>query len=283
MEYLSEEIKKKSYELLDESLGSFERQHVLAREIACAAYDMMVHGVNRNVIDVDNGIIKSVDLTLSFNTPSYDFRGTIENLNDEGTVFVKIDIPARCRHMSNSDYVIGRFSVVLSHELMHANIFLNRFNNNEEISDAPIYYPNLIAVIRNEREGSVMHAVAYALYSTYYHEIQAFVSQTAQEIKDMFGGKLKYSNDEIRRGIKDSESYIIYSNNINGPLKDAINMSDEDLEHMVVEPFARKYDIHFSLSEWRKNLAKAYNLSKKALGMIYRNAMLLMMEPKVEL
>lgn len=282
MEYFNEEIKQKSYQLLDESLGAFNNQYKIANEIASIIYEMIQHGINKNVFDVNNETIKCVDLTINPHTPNYDFKGKIENLDANGKLYIIIDIPAHCRFLKDKEYIINKLSTVLTHEFMHGNIFLKRFHNDVEINDMPKYYPNLLRIIQNEKEDSPLYTVAYALYSTYYQEVQAFISQTANEIKQKFGGKLKYTNDEIREGIKDSNAYITYSNNIHGFFKEICHMDDAILEEYILQPMSERYNIHFTLNDLKKEMKHAYKVSQKAIEDIYRNAMLLMLDPKLE-
>lgn len=280
MNYFSKEIKEIAKTLIIESLGSFDNQIKIAEEIGGICYEMLKSNVERNVFDIDSDIIKHVDLTIKRDTPNYEITASINSLDSNGTIGVVISIPLRYRLIDNEKAMTNKISDILSHELMHGNIFLKRFENKVEINDAPEYYGNLLRILENEDQENDLYQIAFALYSTYYHEVQAFTSQTAKSIKDIYGGKLTYSNDEIKNGIMQSEGYMIYSNIINGRVKDIIDYEDLVIETYIL-PRLNDYGVRFNVEELRASLCKAVNVAKKALHKIFKNAMLLKIEPRV--
>lgn len=280
MNYFSKEIKEIAKTLIIESLGSFDNQIKIAEEIGGMCYEMLKSNVERNVFDIDNDVIKHVDLTIKRDTPNYEITASINSLDSNGTIGVVISIPLRYRLIDNENAMTNKISNILSHELMHGNIFLKRFENKVEINDAPEYYGNLLRILENEDQENDLYQIAFALYSTYYHEVQAFTSQTAKSIKDIYGGKLTYSNDEIKNGIMQSEGYMIYSNIINGRVKDIIDYEDLVIETYIL-PRLNDYGVRFNVEELRASLCKAVNVAKKALHKIFKNAMLLKIEPRV--
>lgn len=280
MNYFSKEIKEIAKTLIIESLGSFDNQIKIAEEIGGICYEMLKSNVERNVFDIDSDVIKHVDLTIKCDTPNYEITASINSLDSNGTIGVVISIPLRYRLIGNEKAMTNKISDILSHELMHGNIFLKRFENKVEINDAPEYYGNLLRILENEDQENDLYQIAFALYSTYYHEVQAFTSQTAKSIKDIYGGKLTYSNDEIKNGIMQSEGYMIYSNIINGKVKDIIDYEDLVIETYIL-PRLNDYGVSFNVEELRASLCKAVNVAKKALHKIFKNAMLLKIEPRV--
>lgn len=283
MNYLTEEIKNKALELLDESLGAFNEQYKIAEYISDIAFDMLLKNINKNVVDIeDDSIIKQVDITLNLHAISIGIKAQLENIDDNGKAFILITFPENIQFNKSKDYIIGQLTSIISHELMHANVILNRFNNNEEINDMPSYYPNVLAIIQNEDENSDIYAIGYGLYSTYYQEVQAFVSQTSSDIRKLYGGKLTYTSDEIKEGLKHSDAYMVYSNNIHGKLNNILEYSDECIEDTIL-PYLERYELTFTAKELRKEIKKIINVSKKAIHNIYRNAMLLMIKPEANL
>lgn len=265
-------ITEESEHFLNESLGAFEEQYELSKEIADIVYELAQNKTISYQYETSyNKIFKTINITNSYNVNSNTISGKIVGLDvDEKKISVKFFI---------DENLIGdkiRFKALLvncvAHELMHGNIFFNRYYNNVEINDAPIYYDVIVCLI-GEYEGDILGDFARGLYITYYHEMNSLISQTNVQLYTILGHGKLYTNQEIKNALKKTEVYYMYNTLLHLTIPKINRMDDETVKNKIVIQFQyRGVDIDV---EWvRKQCKKMEYKAKLAFNNIFRNAMI---------
>ena len=256
-----------------EALGSFNNQHNLAIELANVVYNNYLKNIlNFEYLTTNDDIFKVkfiIDDTSMLNR----FNASIIALNNiEKSITIKIYLSSQIKKQ-DSRYIINQLTSSITHELMHGNVFLKRLNNNVEISDEPIYYPNIISVIQTVKPDTILYKFSYALYATYYQEVNAIVSQTSTQLYNILGYGCNYDNEIIKNAIKKTESYIIYNMILNEVVPCVENMTDSLIENLIIKPL-KQFNINLTINDIKKKTKYIKLISEKALHNILRNAML---------
>ena len=256
-----------------EALGSFNNQHNLAIELANVVYNNYLKNIlNFEYLTTNDDIFKVkfiIDDTSMLNR----FNASIIALNNiEKSITIKIYLSSQIKKQ-DSRYIINQLTSSITHELIHGNVFLKRLNNNVEISDEPIYYPNIISVIQTVKPDTILYKFSYALYATYYQEVNAIVSQTSTQLYNILGYGCNYDNEIIKNAIKNTESYIIYNMILNEVVPCVENMTDSLIENLIIKPLKR-FNINLTINDIKKKTKYIKLISEKALHNILRNAML---------
>lgn len=260
--------------IIVEALSSFDNQYKVANLLSKIGYEMAVNGVNKNYIPLKDEfptlIIKGANLEVKISKYN-DIGAQFVNLNKDGDVNILIWLPCSFK-LQNQENIIKNLISAISHELMHGYVFLSRYYNEQEINDAPNNYQEALEIIH--KSDGLIYDYAYAIYSTYYQEVQAFVPQTTPYFRKLFY-KNNLTNNEIEDGIKKCESYLIYSNIINKLIPYLINLSDEELEKEITIPIKNQFGFNWDIPMIKKSLKSIEQQSKKALYKIMKNAMLI--------
>lgn len=266
---INEKCKKFGEPILLESLGSFKNQKNMSYDISekllSVCYGESNGTIKVNLEKYNDKFIKSA--SVHFNRDYNNTSGELNNIGDNGEVKITVNISIMDLRCLSKKSLFNRISFIISHELMHSNVFYNRYYNGQDIYDKPEEYDNSL-VLKNDMENDpIISGFAYALYNTYYHEIQAMVSQTNVEIQSLYN-KRKIDNNTLTKSIKNCNAYKIYSNNLMvcSKLKNNEPKKKELLEYL------RKYGINVGSID--KKIKYIENVSKNVIDRIYKNAML---------
>ena len=271
-----EESKKSVNEMLiNEELGSFTNQYVISKKCAEKLKNMYINSVYHDTLTIDeDDALKNVDLTISTNNyvstqlTSYDY----ETL----TAYIAVGI----RNFINNE-LFNNLSSTIAHELMHYNVFIKQETNNANI-EIPYWYPIIVAIMK-ETYNTAYH-FARMLYSTYYQEVNAFVSQISEEIKNKFRFKKgKITRENFKKAFIELEPVITYNYNMRY-YWNVMNLSDEKIKSDICNVIEEKSkdEIKWTPKDIRDKCKQAYKISQNALRDCYRNAMLAFYELNIE-
>lgn len=266
-------ISDKSY--LIERAHIFNKQYVWAKVCAEVAYDMILKKVPQKTLkfkktaDEDvKGVILNVNSHNLLKT-----SGVITGLEDNG--FVKIDINANSKITEkDKESAICEIQSAIVHELGHGNIYWKRYLNQQNINDIPDEYLFWRDVISSNdiNPESALYKFCFACYSTYYQEVQAFISQTYGEIlkimQDFHIPKSKVTKRKFIGLIVKTEVYSIYHQNI-----EFCNQLEED-DNLLLDLYSslgvRGYD--YTSAILLKKIKKIKEISQDALRCAYNGA-----------
>ena len=255
-------------EVLFEAMSSFPNQYMIAEISANEFEKMFLNGSNVGKVQINKSGIKNIILKI-----------------EDGYFLSKVNV-----NFENKDLIISigrdnwrnfewnKLYEAISHELMHGNIFLSRDNNikdKNKIDDSPESYDKIVEILNSVEDiDNLFYDYVYALYSCFYQETQALVSQTYSSMSYIYN---KYGYDKIERDefdtlLVNSKPYIIFSENIK--LCDVLDqMTDNILEEKIVNEF-KNWGLITTLFEIRKNINEIRRISNKALTKCMRNASL---------
>ena len=253
--------------LINESLGAFNKQYKIAKLIASYAYSLLMNNSNSGIIEIDSETIKKVSVGLDLKT-IWGCSASLKSIKN-GSLTIDINIPYNYK-MLDKEKFINALSDPISHELMHYNVIVKRYENGAVLDERPSYYESVVNIIRGEKYvDTLVYEFAYALYSTYYQEVCAMVSQESIQFKNFLINKEK-NNVNANSALKQCNSFIVY-NNIVKHLIPTINlMSDADLENEIVIPL-KENGIDCDAKWARKQAKKMYKVAKYAIHNIIRN------------
>ena len=256
--------------LIKESLGAFEQQYNITREISSFAYHLMMNDKNEGEINLDNDVINKVHLTLELKT----IWGVSASLNmiKEKCVFITLNMPKNYK-MIDREKFINALNGPISYELMHYNVIVKRYENNVIPDDRPSYYDNIVKIITNQSfNDEITYDFAYALYSTFYQEVAAMVSQSLMQFRNSLkGNEINHKNSNI--ALRQCNSFNVYNNIINHTVPTISSMSDNEINEKIVSVFSNN-GIECNVQWVRKQNKKIYNVAKDALHNIIRNVSL---------
>lgn len=160
---------------------------------------------------------------------------------------------------------------------MHSNVVRNKFIHDgyDEVDAPPNYYNIVIEVMNATDENTMAYWYARSLYVTYYHEMNAIVSQTRVQMFSQIGYGKPHTNDEIRNVLVKTEPYTIYSTLLYDTIPTIKGMSDDEINNEIVSVFKGIVDCdEITVDFVKKSLKKMGNNANLALHNVYRNAMI---------
>ena len=277
-EKLNEEYENICTLILNESLGAFENQYSICKEIAPIILDMYKTHNASNVVKLEIKCpIKEVHINVNKDIPKgtmimYTY-GNINRINNElGIIGVNIFIPQSFAITKDDEFILKEIENCIAHEFMHGNIFLKRLDNNLEVLDAPQEYETYLTIIRETDNNSILYKYAYGMYSTYYQEMQAIISQSSVQLRNILN-KPNASNDEIKEALKQTEAYQIYTQNAYDLGAYLESTKDDDIIWEYLSNELLKYGININTKTLEKNIKKIINRSNVAIFKIMKNAM----------
>lgn len=263
-----------SDEIIVESLGAFDKQYELSNNLSIIAYDMFCNHIEKNVINVEeyNLWLKTIILNVYANNGIItNFSAKILNIGTD-SVEIEINIPSNVHLKLNPDKSKKMIKNCIVHELMHDNIFLKRYNNNvKNYDDTPNDYATYIEIMQNENPDSIFYKIGLALYSTFYQEMQAIVSQTSSDLSSLLYQQDSLTNADIRNYIKQTDGYNRYQIILNNLVNVIENTSDNEIKN-ISSILYKRYGLNINI---KKEAKKWKYKSEQALKNIMRNAMLI--------
>lgn len=275
---LNEEYENICTLILNESLGAFENQYAVCKEIAPIILDMYKKHIPSNVIPIEiESPIKEVHINVNQNIPQGTMimhtQGEINRINNDlGIIGINIFIPQGFYMHKNDEFILKEIENCIAHEFMHGNIFLKRLDNNQDVFDTSQDYETYLTIIRETDNNSFLYKYAYGMYSTYYQEMQAIISQTSVQIRNIIG-KPNATNEEVKEALKQTEAYQIFTQNAYdlGAFLEKSKDNGVVWEYLIEE--LSKYGIKIDMKTLEKNIKRIINRSNVAIFKIMRNAM----------
>lgn len=266
-----------SEKLLTEKLGSFEFQYEIANELANVVNNMLTNEIYNFEYNTHSNLIGVVKIILNTNGIFPNINASFEGLTEKNETVLKINITKNIKNEDNT-ILLKKITNAIAHELMHSNVIQQKLKNVEDVYDVidiPKYYNYVINMMDKANEDTILYWYSRALYVTYYHEVNAIVSQTHIQIFNQLGYGKERNNDEIKKALIKTEPYITYSTILNDIIPTIKNMSDNEIYNNIsiyYEDMFNLYDINVDFI--KKSLNKIEKISKNALYKICRNAMI---------
>ena len=213
-------------EYIDEVSHKLNNQESIANKIANAIYDNL-YNVKKNStkIEVDiseYGTYADTATILIFTDGHID--KPYGQINDFRPLTIEIHV-SRFWDMIPQEKLKSGIRKTIAHELMHGNIYSKRYDKVKDfdretilkaINDYPNYYEDVLRIKSAEEHDSLIYYFTYALYTSYYHEVQAFVAQSDSYFKKVLwlNRDRKITNDNLRDILKNCEEYQTFVQNI---------------------------------------------------------------------
>lgn len=253
--------------ILNERAHAFEEQYKWAYQCAVIAYECLLKGQKEAIINFKNTRDKSIKgaiINITWNN-LLKTSGWIDGFDDKGVLKIKILFNKDSLERGKEECIKDAYNVI-SHEIMHGHIYWERWQNNQDIDDVPDEYEVWLKIMRSAECENVLYKFAYACYSTYYHEIQAMVSQTyAQVANFMKGDKDK---KKFLSALRKTNTYMVYNQNIVvcNKLKD-----DGGLRNILINQL-KNYGLIYDEKRLLSTINNIERKSNNALKAAYNNA-----------
>lgn len=258
--------------LLNEECGNFKNQYLLAKELANVVIDNYKSGIYRfEYKPINNSIFKTVLIDLDRNALP-NSSASINRINDEERLIgISISIPYRLM-IDKQDIALKRIYDAITHELMHGYVYLNRMGNNvENVIDTPEWYEKLQILRNNVNYDSLVYKFSYAMYATYYQEVNAIVSQSKVQFHELTKN-LEKNNKNYNKALKQCDSFQIYNMILHDVVPIIENMDDNEIFYYIVDIF-NKFDINMNVNDIRNECKRIKKVSEYALDKIIKNAL----------
>lgn len=260
-------LKEANETILNERAHAFDEQYQWAYQCAEIAYDCLLNGKSAAKVKFKNSQdddLRGVNLKVTSNN-LLKTNGSITNVNTDGYLRIEIHFNQNALQQSKEECIQNAYDVI-SHEIMHGHIYWERAKHRQELNDTPDEYDSWVKILEKSDNNSILYMFAYACYSTYYHEIQAMVSQTYAQIADMMGG----SKDKTKflSALRKTNTYMVYNQNIE--VCETLKNSGGLINILVKQ--LRQYGLEYDASKIKTLINKIEKKSKNALKAAYNNA-----------
>ena len=269
-------------EIIDEENHMFNTQYKLSNEISNVVYEMILKNVKNNIYPTSNNEhidVVSIKIEDGINPYTNVVADIYRVDNEKKRISISLILPPNILTI-NKQMALNKISNAIVHELMHGNIFINRLNNGQEINDMPSFYAYIIKIMKTiNDEENIAYKFAYAIYATYYQEMQAIISQTAHNIFNIIkqNNIKEYNNDILKKYLRFCEPYQIYGTILNETLPIINSMDDYDIHKYIINIFSENgFDCTISFIREQSKIIE--EKSKKALRKIINNATLIFKE-----
>lgn len=196
--------------------------------------DKITDAIYADLLKVNKAVFKTVVNVSEFNTYvdevtinvfiDGNLRDSYAQINDFSPIIIELHVSKYWDLIPEVELKNGiKKSIV--HELMHGNIFTKKYNKIKgydretiikSLNDYPQYFPDINRIISFVNPDSLIYRFSYALYTSYYHETQAFIAQSDVYFKDIFinNKNRKLDNEKLRGILKNCQEYQIFVQNI---------------------------------------------------------------------
>jgi hypothetical protein len=264
-------------EYIDEVSHKLNDQDSITNKITDAVYNSLLYN-NRNgeKISVDisefGAYTNEVYITVYTDGKLTNSYGRTNNFNP---LEIEIHV-SQFWDVINPDKLKYDIRKTIAHELMHGNIFTKKYNKVKDFShdqivnalnDYPDYYEDVVRIKSAAEPESLSYYFAYALYTSYYHEVQAFVAQTDSYFKKVLwlNRNKNITNVDLKNILKNCEEYEIFVQNIS-TVEHIRNMSTNEQKLFLQEfnsMISKGNEIYFE--QLNKLLTKIETVSNHAL------------------
>ena len=263
-------------EYIDEVSHKINDQDGISNKITDAVYNSLLYNKNKDKITVD--ISEFGTYTNEAHITVYS-DGKLTNSYGRTNNFEPLEIEIHVSQfwdVISQDKLKSDIRKTIAHELMHGNIFTNKYNKVKDLShdqivsalnDYPDYYEDVVKIKSVSVPESLTYYFAYALYTSYYHEVQAFVAQSDSYFKKVLwlNRNRNITNENLREILKNCEEYSVFVQNIS-TVNHIRNMSTNE-QKMFVQEFnsmmSKGNEIRFE--QLNKLLNKIETVSNHAL------------------
>ena len=213
-------------EVINESLGEFSMQYILAKEIAEKTLSMIKKHTKKLTYKSKVGAkFETVIINVQYSQDDEDFRmmldvrpthGTFAGVNDT-TISISFFI-ARNDILSLTDNeLINKIYSIAVHELNHGYVILSQAKYNQKrgkelVNSLPEWYDKCINFLQNYKRVDIAYGFVQALYACYEKEINAIVSETTPQICNYMVNKNKQDRDTFIEALENSEPFQRYYN-----------------------------------------------------------------------
>lgn len=273
--------------VMTEALGSFVGQENESERLAIVFFEMIKNDKKKEntSITIDGEVIP---LELVLEKTNNLMGKSVAEIEPFGEKFSETDIKLNnlriTLYLSKFDLLslsekqlMLKISKIISHELMHGNIFSKRIKNHQDINIAE-WYESIHDILANETN-EMVRGFAYALYACYYQEKQSIISSVYTQLVEKF---LPEKLDFIKNKLKDlsyeekynfllnifkeelvnTEAYQTYSY----ILELSKNINEDNL--FLIESVLKNYNIKLNV---KKEIDKMRIISTEALKDVRRN------------
>lgn len=269
---------------INESLGGFSNQYEIAERLAQTVMQMRDNMINtlETTLDIDGGkipfVVKISGAGVSNQAQIMPLGTKDENGETLECLELTVFMPVFSRFANDKEELYKDVKTQIAHELMHGNIFSKRSIAGVKIDDMPQYYSACINIIENEI--GPIKDVAYAIYATYYHEIQANVSSVYSElnnsineenVKFLQNSGYDYMLRVFKMFLMNTEAYKIYYYIINTVCKKFFNYNENGIKELEKELEDKGLVLQNGLVATMKKVQK---LAEGALKDVVRNGVL---------
>ena len=257
-------------ESLNEILHAFDGQYAAAEKIAEAVYENLKYKGKTTIVDISEFELPVTGAYVTVNEDSIlKTSAQLENVLQNGNAIMTIYLNKYDRLLEKKD-VLNIIASAVVHELTHGGIFLSRYHSEGDPGeDMPEYYENAAKIIeKDEYAGTDVYYFAYALYSTYYHEVQAIISQTIHDVVTILPKDKEPDNESLKKALRQTNSYKAFTNNINiadkllsAPIEEKLKIANELIKNGV------------NIVDLDKEAKRVKKVSERALKAISANLM----------
>ena len=269
---------------INESLGGFSNQYEIAERLAQTVMQMHDNRINtlETTLDIDGAKIPFVVKISGAGVSNQAQIIPLGTKNENGEILecleLTVFIPVFSRFANDKEELYKDVKTQITHELMHGNIFSKRSIAGVKIDDMPQYYSACINIIENDI--GPIKDIAYAIYATYYHEIQANVSSVYSElncsineenVKFLQNSNYDYMLKVFKMFLMNTEAYKIYYYIVNTVCKKFFNYNENGIKELEKELESKGLVLQNGLVAIMKKVQK---LAEGALKDVVRNGVL---------
>ena len=226
--YLESSINERFDRLINEEGHAFYMQYKLSERLARETFSAAILGKNSITVNTSdiNPDFKEVEININYVGGTDKTSASFDNLDLKGHYQLTVEINLSDRILPRPQYYEAVKSAI-DHELMHGEVFQKKYGylvkdsgDIPMLDDSPANYEVIISVMRKYDRESYAYQYARALYSTYYQETQALVSQSwpnfrTAMIEDPRSGLPNVSdNDYFRHIMHSMDPYRTFMDNI---------------------------------------------------------------------
>lgn len=261
-------------ELINETGHVMEGQYAAAKLAAEKAYDLIKYGDGSSCeINVSEFHLPFKKIIIEINFGLLKTKASLTNITTEGELKINIFFRKADKFLGE-EYCVDTIASAIIHEMSHGGIYFSRYYNTGDVGeDTPDYYDNLISIMNDDYfSGKMEYYLAFALYSTYYHEVQAMVSQTAFDIKRLLQGKENIGSNDIKRVLARTNTYQTYATNLKYTIPNIRSMGVD--EQVLLLNNMKENGVE--IKNLNKTLKRIEVVSTEALKAAASNAMLVL-------
>ena len=223
-------------DILVESLHTFSQQHEIAEYIAGIIVECIK--LNRNIctIDISQYGISCKKLTVNIIRENLvaQISAKVNEIDTEGNANMILNVYKHIGSIGYSDkQLFYQIKEAIMHELGHWYFILTKYekSGNVDTTSSNQLYLEVSNLIKDETVTGDVYYLAYAIYSIFGNELNAFVSQCHTQVYDYIIKRKDCSLDTVKDALRNSEVYETFITNIN------------NVKHIIDYPHEKKGEL----------------------------------------